>query len=235
MIEQKLKLLFGYFMGFKTVSAKTTILLDRSYIEDWDGKFVLSSSKVITPVSSIEKIIEELIEIYYSEFRRYINFEYDDYWYLYITIYPKEKELIFEARCKEEEEEPFNEDYNYENLDEERQEIIDYLYSEFSDFAKINFSIWGRWGDGEVFGLNLNSKEKKINGELDDKLWNFGNYCMKKIRGKFWNDEAGANVDITIWGDDIFVKGKFFKQDYEDTGMLIRVTPDNIFDIFENN
>ncbi len=53
---------------------------------------------------------------------------------------------------------------------------------------------------------------------------------MTEMDGRWWNDEAGANFSITIWGDDIFVRGNTFIQEYEDTGMKIKVTPDNVLE-----
>jgi len=227
-MKNKLKILFAYFRNLSD-SIHTNILLDREYIEDWDGgKFRTSDGNYFTPPESIIKIIEELIAIYYHEFKRYVNFEYDEYWYLYVTIEPKSKILIFNASSKEEISERFRREYEYQGLDEERRDIIDYLYSEFPDTAKINFEGYGRWGDGEVYELHVDGKQKNINGDLEDKFWNLAYYFMSKINGSWWNDGPGGYFDITIWNDDIFVSGNFFEHEYQDTGMSIEVTPDNV-------
>ena len=226
-MKNKLKILFAYFRGASD-NVETTILLDRSNVEDWDGKFRPSEGGQIPLTTSIENIIYELVQIYYDEIRGYLDFDIDEYWYLYIDINPKEKILTFTASGKEETEDPFRKDYEYTDLDEERQGNIDYLYSEFADTAKIQFDGYGRYGDGQIYEFYVDGKQKKITSDYDDALWNIANYFMTKLNGSWWNDEAGANFSITIWGDDIFVRGNTFIQEYEDTGMRIKVTPDNV-------
>lgn len=227
-MKQKLKILFAYFKSFKTQSLHTTILLDRDKIEDWDGKYMTDENKLITPVGSMEKIIEELIEVYYDVFRGYLTFEYDEYWHLYVNIYPNEQKIQFTASCKEETASSFERDYEYSNLDDGIQGNIDFLYSEFPDTAKIEFYGYGRWSDGEILHFYIDDRQVKITSDYDDALWSIANYFMTKINGRFWNDEAGADFHIIIWGDDIFVNGETFTQEYEDTGMLIEVTPDKV-------
>lgn len=227
-MKQKLKILFAYFKSFKTQSLRTTILLDRHKIEDWDGKYMTDENKLITPVGSMEKIIEELIEVYYDVFRGYLTFEYDEYWHLYVNIYPNEQKIQFTASCKEETASSFERDYEYSNLDDGIQGNIDFLYSEFPDTAKIEFYGYGRWSDGEILHFYIDDRQVKITSDYDDVLWGIANYFMTKMDGRFWNDEAGADFHIIIWGDDIFVNGQTFTQEYEDTGMLIEVTPDKV-------
>ena len=226
-MKNKLKILFAYFRGISQ-SVQTSILLDRHIIEEWDGKFSTSEGNYVSTTSSIEKIIEDLIEIYYSDFRSYLDFDIDEYWYLYIDIDPKEKILTFTASGKEETQDSFRKDYEYTDLDEERQGNIDYLYSEFPDTAKIQFDGYGRYSDGQIYEFYVDGKQKKITSDYDDALWNIANYFMTKLNGRWWNDEGGADFSITIWGDDIFVRGNTFTQEYQDTGMRIKVTPDNV-------
>ena len=226
-MKNKLKILFAYFRRVSD-NVETTILLDRSNVEDWDGKFRPSEGGQIPLTTSIENIIYELVQIYYDEIRGYLDFDIDEYWYLQINIYPKEKTLVFTASHKEETSTPFRIDYEYTDLDEERQGNIDFLYSEFPDTAKIEFQGYGRWSDGDIYELYVDGKQKKITSDYDDVLWNIANYFMTEMDGRWWNAEAGANFSITIWGDDIFVRGNTFIQEYEDTGMKIKVTPDNV-------
>ena len=230
-MKQKLKLLFAYFRSFKTNSLQTVITLDRSNIEDWDGLFKTTEGKQIEPVGSIEKIIEELIEIYYyNKFLKYLNFDYDEYWNLSIDINPNEQKLLFTATCKEQTETPFEEDFEYRLLPLERQNNIDYLYSEFADGTKIDFKGWGRWGDGNITELDVEGRTLEVTGDVEITLWDITYYFMSEISSKYWNDGPGGDFDITIWGDDIFVKGINYEQEYEDTGMNIEVTPDNVLE-----
>lgn len=228
-MKQKLRILLAYFRGISD-HVKTTILLDRSNIEDWDGKFQTIEGKYIRIVGSIENIIYELFQIYYDEIRGYLNFDVDEYWYLQINIYPKEKTLVFTASCKEETTNSFEINYEYSNLDDERQGNIDFLYSEFPDTAKIEFYGYGRWSDGEILHFYIDGRKVKITEDYDDVLWGIANYFMTKINGNWWNDEAGSDFHIIIWGDDVFVDGENYTLEYEDTGMKIKVTPDNVLE-----
>jgi hypothetical protein len=227
-MKNNLKYLFAFLRSFKSDVIQTTILMDRNYIEEWDENFQTSNGKNVKLIKPIIEIIEELIEIYYDEIRGYLNFDYDEYWHLSVNIYPNEQKIQFTASCKEETASSFERDYEYTGLDEERQGNIDYLYSEFPDTAKIQFDAYGRWGDGQIYEFYVDGRQKKITSDYDDALWNIANYFMTKINGNWWNAEAGADFSITIWGDDIFVRGNTFTEEYQDTGMLIEVTLDNI-------
>jgi len=55
-MKNKLKILFAYFRGVSD-NVETTILLDRSNIEDWDRRFRLSEGGQIPLTTSIENII----------------------------------------------------------------------------------------------------------------------------------------------------------------------------------
>ena len=237
-MKQKLKLLFAFLRGLKVDFANTTISMDRRTIDDWGGKFetVNRTDKRIKNLifpSNIEKIIDDLIEYYMDDFYSDLDLSYDDYWHLYVDIHPFQNKITFESSHKVQQELPFERDYEYKSLDVERQGVVDFLYSEFADGTKIQFEGYGRWGDGETYEFYVDGKLKKITSDYDDALWNITNYFMGKINGSWWNDGPGANYDITIWGDDIFVKGKSYEQEYENTGMLIEVTPDNFEKIDE--
>jgi len=228
-MKQKLKILFAQLRGISQ-SLQTNILLDRDMIEDWDQKFVTYEGSRLSMTTSIENIVKELIELYYHKISDYLNFDYDEYWYLEINVFPSKKTLIFTASSKEEQEIRFGKDYEYTDLDEERQGLVDYLYSEFSDNTKIEFEGYGRWDDGSVSEFYVDGILKKNIEDYDDALWNIANYFMNKINGNWWNDGPGASYDITIWGDDIFVRGFKYEEEYEDTGMRIEVTPDNVLE-----
>lgn len=232
-MKQKLKILFAQFRGVSQ-SLETTILLDRYRIEDWDKRFVTNTGNYFSMTVSIENILEELIELYYPIIVEYLDFDIDEYWYLEINIFPEKKTLIFTASCKKEEYIPFSRDYEYIQLDDERKIIVDTLYSEFSDNTKIEFQGYGRYSDGEIFNIEVNNRPITKTYELDETLWSLVNYFMTKIDGTWWNDGPGTNYNITIWGDDIFVKGHTITEEFNDTGMVIRVTPDNLLDNVED-
>ena len=62
---------------------------------------------------------------------------------------------------------------------------------------------------------------------MDEDLWMIVNELMKIITGNnYWNTDAGAERDITIWGDTIFIKGVTKDQDYESTEMEFEINLD---------
>lgn len=227
-MKEKLKILFGVLRGTGYEMIETRMAMDRYYIEDWNHKFSVGNQIEFEIPSFVEKILGELINYLYSDFRKYLDLEIDEWWYLYIDIYPKENRLVFQGSHKVEFLNDFEKRFNYDEMNKEVQDNIDYLYSEYSDTAHFDFEMYGRWGDGEVYKFKVDNRNIKITAELDEKLWQIGNSIMKEIDGTWWNDEAGADLDCRIWGDDILAKGYIKRQEYEDSGMYFEVTLDNI-------
>lgn len=227
-MKEKLKILFGVLRGIGYEKLETHMAMDRYYIEDWDHKFSVGNQIEFKIPSFVEKILGELINYFYNDFREYIDLEVDEWWYLYIDIYPKENKLVFQGSHKIEISNDFERRFNYVGIDKEVQDGIDYLYSEYPDTSHFDFEMYGRWGDGEVYEFKVDNRITKITADLDEKLWQIGNGLMKIIGGRYWNDEAGANLDCRIWGDDILAKGYIKQQEYEDSGMYFKVTLDNI-------
>lgn len=228
-MKNKLRLLFGVLRGFGYEKLETLIIMDRDNIEDWRGKFSVGGVNDFNIPSFIEKILKELIDSLWYEFRKYIDLDIDEYWTLYIDIYPKENRLVFSGTHKEETMDDFQRTFTYSELKKETQEGIDYLYSEYSDTAKFDFEMYGRWGDGDVYKFEVDGRITKITGKLDDVLWSIGNGLISKITGsRYWNDDAGADLDCRIWGDDIITSGAIKKHEYVDSGINLEITPDNV-------
>ena len=115
-MKQRLKLFFAFLRGLKGHLVDTSITMDRSYIEDWDGRFDVTNEQRNTKrrslPSNFEKFIEELIKNHMDDFYEYLDLNWDDYWYLYINIYP------FENR------ERFKYDTYYRDMSKESKESI---------------------------------------------------------------------------------------------------------------
>jgi hypothetical protein len=228
-MKQKLKLLFAFLRGLKGHLVDTSVLFDRTYIEDWDGTFDVTNEQRNTKRRSLpshfEKFIEELIKNHMDDFYEYLDLTWDEYWYLYINIYPFENRIVFTSSCKIENRQSFNKIFSYRDLSKKNKETVLKFYEDDEDLAKIDFEFFGRWDDGAVYNLELDGSLVKINNNED--LWMIVNELMIEITGnKYWSAEAGAEGDIRIWGDTIFIKGFTKDQDYESTDMELEINLD---------
>ena len=111
-MKQKLKLLFAFLRGLKGYLVDTSITFDRLYIEDWDDKFDITNeqrqTKRMKLQPNLQRLIEELIKNHIDDFYEYLDLTWDDYWYLYINIYPFENRIVFTSSHKTETRESFN-------------------------------------------------------------------------------------------------------------------------------
>lgn len=230
-MKQKLKLLFAFLRGLKGHLVDTSITFDRLHIEDWDDKFDVTNeqrqTKRIKLPPNLQRFIEELIKNHMDDFYEYLDLNWDDYWYLYINIYPFENRIVFTSSHKVEERESFNKIFNYGDLSQKNKETILQFYEDDEDLAKIEYEFVGRWDDGQVYSLELDGILTRIDNQMDENLWMIVNELMKTITGNnYWNEDAGAEGHVTIWGDTIFFKGVTKDQDYDSTDMEFEINLD---------
>ncbi len=81
---------------------------------------------------------------------------------------------------------------------------------------------------GEIYNFYVDGNSKKITSDIDNSLWTIANQLLKKKLGTWWNDGPGANFSVTIWGDDIFIDGFWKEHEYQDSGVNLKVTLNNI-------
>lgn len=227
-MKQKLKLLFAFLRGLKGHLVDTSITFDRLYIEDWDDKFDVTNeqrqTKRMKLPPNLQRFIEELIKNHMDDFYEYLDLSWDDYWYLYINIYPFQNRIVFTSSHKVEERESFNKVFNYGDLSQKNKETILQFYEDDEDLAKIEYEFVGRWDDGQVYSLELDGILTRIDNQMDENLWMIVNELMKTITGNnYWNTDAGAEGHVTIWGDSIFFKGVTKDQDYDSTDMEFEI------------
>jgi len=230
-MKQKLKLLFAFLRGLKAHLVDTSITFDRLYIEDWDDKFDVTNeqrqTKRMKLPPNLQRFIEELIKNHMDDFYEYLDLSWDDYWYLYINIYPFENRIVFTSSHKVEERESFNKIFNYGDLHQKNKETILKFYEDDEDLAKIEYEFVGRWDDGQIYSLELDGILTRIDNQTDEDLWMIVNELMKTTTGNtYWNTDAGAEGHVTIWGDTIFFKGVTKDQDYESTDMEFEINLD---------
>ena len=230
-MKQRLKLFFAFLRGLKGHLVDTSITMDMSSIEDWDDKFDITNeqrqTKRMKLPPNLQRFIEELIKNHTDDFYEYLDLTWDDYWYLYINIYPFENRIVFTSSHKVEERESFNKIFNYGDLSQKNKETILQFYEDDEDLAKIEYEFFGRWDDGQIYSLELDGILTRISNQMDEDLWMIVNELMKTITGNnYWNTDAGAEGDITIWGDTIFIIGVTKDQDYESTEMEFEINLD---------
>lgn len=230
-MKQKLKLLFAFLRGLKAHLVDTSITFDRLYIEDWDDKFDVTNeqrqTKRMKLPPNLQRFIEELIKNHMDDFYEYLDLDWDDYWNLYINIYPFENRIVFTSSHKVEERESFNKVFNYGDLSQKNKETILQFYENNEDLAKIEYEFVGEWDDGKIYSLEFDGILRRINNQMDEDLWMIVNELMKTITGNnYWNTDAGAEGHVTIWGDSIFFEGVTKDQEYESTDMEFEINLD---------
>jgi hypothetical protein len=226
-MKNKLKMLFAYFRALKDKNVHTHITFDRSHIEDWDEKFQVNNKR-IKPTGSIIKIIEELIELYYDDFLRYNDYSVDEYWYLEIHIKPFENKLIFTSECKVEKTTRNKKQYDFKDLRQENKDFINKVYEENEGLTKFEIEFTGRWDDGEIDSVYFDNRRHNFDDD-DDGFWGLVVDLMHKAEGgPYWNEGPGAEGDLVVWDSVMFLDYVKYEEEYEDTGMRIEVTPDNV-------
>lgn len=236
-MKQKLKFLLAYCRGISD-SLETTILFDRRYIEDWDKEFETSEGKYVKFTKTFEDILIEICKIYLEQIINWLDWDIDEYWNLRIKIYPNEfvsetnpknkGKIVFTASHKQELNTEFDYAFDYDNVSDNVKNYIDFLYSEFSDTTKFEYDGYARWGDTDRYNFNVDGYRREITREIDETIWQIANELLTKKLGWYWYDRPGANFSIVIWGDDILIDGHIKEEEYEDSGVNLEVTLDNI-------
>lgn len=230
-MKQRLKLFFAFLRGIKGNLVDTSITMDRTHIEDWGGSFDVTNEKrqtkrLLLP-SHFEKFVDELIKNHMDDFYNYLDLDIDEYWYLNIEIHPFENKIIFTSSCKVENRERFKYDTYYGDMSKESKERILSFYEDNEDLVKFEFDFYGRWDDGHIYGLELDGQLIRTTDQMDEDLWMITNELMQIITNtQYWNMDAGAEGNIIVWGDSIFVKGFTRDQDYEPTNMRLEINLD---------
>jgi len=225
-MKNKLRMLFAYFRALKDKNVFTHLTLDRSHIEDWGETFDINGKRV-KPVGSVIKIIKELIKLYNDEFYRYNDYDVDEYWLLEIHIKPFENKLIFTSECKVEKKTRNKKQYDFKDLNQESKDFINKIYEENEGLTKFEIEFTGRWDDGEIDLVYFDNRRHYFDD--DDGFWGLVVDLMHKAEGgPYWNEGPGASGDLVVWDSVMFLDYIKFDEEYEDTGMRIEVTPDNV-------
>jgi hypothetical protein len=218
-------MLFAYFRAFKAETITSVYSMEWTYIEE-RGRFQ-TGDKYIEPQELIVNVIEELIDLepYKNQFNKYNNYDSDEYWYLEITIKPFENRIIFESECKYEKTENFDKELKLVDLNKTSQKFITEVMEE-SELHKIEMSFYGRWDDGEVYEIEFDNRRKHFTDDMP--FWLVVNNIVEIFEDTYWNDQEGIDGEITIIGDDVYIKYKKHYTELDLTELNLVITPDNV-------
>lgn len=235
MEKNKLKYLFGYFKGFGINEAQTSMQIEWNSIDDWDESFQMykhkdgrTFTKSIEPINPIIQIIEELISENMSDIHYMTNLEWDEYFTLYISIFPKENRLVFETSSKVKIWDKESLDLKLSDLSDKNHNFIKNIQNGENPISggekvtKIDYNFNGSYDHYEVYDLELDDQLLYV-GNNHGSLWDVVDEIISNKYGKYWTEEDSVEGDIRIWGDDIFMKFDYGYQDWQDSESKIEI------------
>lgn len=239
-MKQKFKFLLAYFKGFGVDRFNTYIDFDYDSISDWNETFEDLRGNEIKPPNSIIQVMTDLINYKMREFHKYNDYEWDEYWTLFINIYPKENRINFQSECKIQSEEDYKFEYNLESSEEMSrsgdeptlpQHILDEVDKVFNQeiYEEENEVIFDF--DGSYDEITVDSTFE-IDGDYQRKRpepWvDLLDRIMRWAVDRWWNEGPGNSGTVKIVrNESLVINGVFKSQDYEMTDMNINVTPDS--------
>jgi hypothetical protein len=238
-MKQKVRILLAYFRGLGVDRANTYINIIYNSIEDWNYIFEDNKGNEFKPPKSIIDIIEDLMSYKMKEFHKYNEYEYNDYWTLFINIYPKKNIINFQSECEIQIESayPYNFDLtsskeSSKNNDKKTlpQEILDKIDKTFDsempeETEIVSFSFDGIHNEIYVNDIYVDKVESWTRKEPWSKLLDD---VMRFVIDRWWSDGPGVHGTIKFIKDkNLIIDCTFRSLDYEMTDMNINVTPDN--------
>jgi hypothetical protein len=235
-MEEKLKILFGFFRGLKTEEITTYMNYIYDGLEQWDHIFTTKKGKGFKSPKIIEEILEEVISSMMRKFHRFNNYDEDDFWTLYITIYPWKNKIKFKSECKYlyENSYKYNIDLTTPGLPTENK-----LSQETLDAINMTFENGDLWKETETVAYEFDAEWRGLDikdFEEDDtpvtlrlEPWAILlDKIMKERVDSFWKDERGAAGKITIQrNNSIQLDFNVRSEDYDMTDMNIIITLDD--------
>jgi hypothetical protein len=237
-MKQKVRILLAYFKGFGVDRVNTYINFDYSSISDWNRIFEDSRGNEIKPPDSIIQILEDLIGYKMKDFHKHNEYDWDEYWTLFINIYPKENRINFQSECKFQTEENYKMKYDLQSSDEMSrtgdndtlpQQILDQIDATFNteiseeDFL-VTFSFDGSYDEIYVEDVYVD----RIANTRKQPWVNLLDNILKNKIDRWWNEGPGFSGNVKILKNiSLTINGVWKTEDYEMTDMNINVTPDS--------
>jgi hypothetical protein len=211
-MKQKVRILLAYFKGFGVDRVNTYINFDYSSISDWYRIFEDSRGNEIKPPDSIIQILEDLIDYKMKDFHKHNEYDWDEYWTLFINIYPKENRINFQSECKFQTEENYKAKYDLQSSDEMSrtgdndtlpQQILDNINKTFvsevdeeDEMVSYTFDA----SNDEIYLNNFYVESIKYDARLQP--WaDLLDIIMRKLLDRWWSGEAGTYGTIKIIKD----------------------------------
>lgn len=238
-MKQKVRILLAYFRGLGVDRLNTYIDFEYNSINDWNETFEDLRGDEVKPPSSIIRIIEDLIVYKMKEFHKYNDYEWDEYWTLFINIYPKENRINFQSECRIQSEEAYKFEYNLESSEEMSrsgdeptlpQNILDEINKTLEieiddEDTLVTFYFDGSYDEIYVEDVRVDNDRYEVRKhpwvDLLDRI-------MRFAVDRWWNEGPGNSGTVKIVrNESLVINGVFKSQDYEMTDMNINVTPDS--------
>jgi hypothetical protein len=236
MEKNKLKYLFGYFKALGANEAQTSMQIDWNSIDDWNEDFDLykdkdgrTFTKNIEPIRPIIQIIEELISENMRDIQYMTNLEWDQYFTLYISIFPKENRLVFETSSKVKMWDKESLDLKLSDLNHKNYNFIKNIQNGENPISggekvtKIDYNFDGYYDHFDVSDLELDDELLYMDTEISESFWDVIDEIISNKYGQYWAEEDSVEGDIRIWGDDIFMKFNYGYQDWQDSESKIEI------------
>lgn len=238
-MKQKVRILLAYFRGFGIDRFNTYINFDYNSISDWIEIFEDPRGNEVKPPSSIIQILEDLIDYKMKDFHKHNDYDWDEYWTLFVNIYPKENRINFQSECKVQHEEGYEFEFDLQSSVEMSrsgdkptlpQNILDEvnktLESEIDEEDNlVTFDFDGSYDEIYVEDVRVDNDRHEV-GKL---TW--ASLLAKIMRfavDRWWNEGPGNSGTVKIVrNESLVISGDYKSQDYEYTDMNINVTPDS--------
>ena len=238
-MKQKVRILLAYFRGFGVDRFNTYINFDYNSISDWNEIFEDPRGNEVKPPSSIIQILEDLIDYKMEDFHKQNDYDWDEYWTLFVNIYPKENRINFQSECKIQHEEGYEFEFDLQSSVEMSrsgdkptlpQNILDEvnktLEIEIDDEDNlVTFHFDGSYDEIYVEDVRVDNDRYEVRKhpwvDLLDKI-------MRFAVDRWWNEGPGNSGKVKIVRNvNMVISGDYKSQDYEYTDMNINVTPDS--------
>ena len=238
-MKQKVRILLAYFRGFGIDRFNTYINFDYNSISDWNEIFEDPRGNEVKPPSSIIQILEDLIDYKMKDFHKHNDYDWDEYWTLFVNIYPKENRINFQSECKVQHEEGYEFEFDLQSSVEMSrsgdkptlpQNILDEvnktLEIEIDDEDNlVTFHFDGSYDEIYVEDVRVDNDRYEVRKhpwvDLLDKI-------MRFAVDRWWNEGPGNSGKVKIVRNvNMVISGDYKSQDYEYTDMNINVTPDS--------
>lgn len=238
-MKQKFKFLLAYFKGFGVDRFNTYIDFGYDSISDWNETFEDLRGNEIKPPNSIIQVMTDLINYKMKEFHKHNVYDWDEYWTLFINIYPKENRINFQSECKIQSEEAYKFEYNLESSEEMSksgdeptlpQHILDEINKTLEieiddEDTLVTFDFDGSYDELYVEDVRVDNDRYEVRKHPWVDLLN---RIMRWVVDRWWNEGPGNSGTVKIVrNESLVINGVFKSQDYEMTDMNINVTPDS--------